>query len=217
MECFLINDVRAMTLAERDFGAGRGVRDFICLAVGSGIGGGIVMDGELHFGGEGLACEIGHQIIEPQGPLCTCGSRGCLEALASGASIAFQGMKIVRQGATTLIRDLVSNDLNRITPEVVAEAARRGDRYALEIWRREAFYLGLGLSNMVVVLNPSMIIIGGGVAEAFELFVPGIRDTLRDRVKLGHDVEGLKIVKAELRDLAGAAGAATWSRIQVGR
>jgi len=214
LDTFLINDVRAMTLAEKRFGAGKGVNNLICLAVGTGIGGGIVIDGSLYFGSEGLACEIGHQIIEPQGPRCTCGSRGCLEALASGSNIAYQAMRIVRQGAATLIRDMVKGDLNLITPEIVADAARQGDRYALEIWEREAYYLGLGLTNMVVVLNPDMIILGGGVAEAFDLLAQGIMATLRERVKLGHDLDRLQIVKSELKDLAGAIGAAAWAQVQ---
>jgi glucokinase len=211
MHTFLINDVRAMTLAEKHFGAGRGVSDLVCLAVGTGIGGGIVLGGELYFGSEGLGCEIGHQIIEPQGPRCTCGSQGCLEALASGANIAFQAMRILKQGATTLMRDMVGGDLNRITPQIVSDAARQGDRHAREIWDREAYYLGLGLANIVVVIDPEMIILGGGVAEAFDLLAEGIRDTLRERVKLGHDIEGLRIVRAELKDMAGAIGAAAWA------
>jgi glucokinase len=215
LETFLINDVRAITLAETSYGAGKNVPNLVCMAVGTGIGGGIVINGSLYFGSEGLACEIGHQIIEPQGPRCTCGSRGCLEALASGSNIAYQAMRIVRQGGATLIRDLVAGDLNLITPEIVADAARKGDPYALEIWEREAFYLGLGLTNMVVVLDPDMIILGGGVAEAFDLVSGGIMKTLRERVKLGHDLERLQLVKGELRDLAGAVGAAAWARMRM--
>jgi glucokinase len=217
LDTFLINDVRAMTLAEMSFGAGRGVKNLVCMAVGTGVGGGIVLDGNLYFGSEGLACEIGHQIIEPQGPRCTCGSRGCLEALASGANIAFQAMRIIKQGATTVMRDMVNNDLNLVTPHVVADAARQGDRHAREIWDREAYYLGLGFTNIVVVLDPDMIILGGGVAEAFDLIVEGIKNTLRERVKLGHDIDRLRIVKSGLKDLAGAVGAATWARLRVER
>ena len=217
IETFLINDVRAITLAEMLFGAGRGVQNLICMAVGTGVGGGIVIDGNLYFGSEGLACEIGHQIIEPQGPRCLCGSRGCLESLASGSNIAFQAMRMIKQGAKTLMRDLVENDLNRVTPQVVADAARQGDQYARDIWEREAYYLGLGVANLVVVLNPEMLILSGGVSEAIDLLVPGIRETLRDRVKLGHDVEKLKIVRGELEDLAGAFGAAAWAQQKLGR
>jgi glucokinase len=215
LQTFLINDVRAMTLAEWSHGAGVGVKNLICIAVGTGIGGGIILDGKLYFGSEGLACEIGHQTIEPDGPRCTCGSHGCLEALASGANIAFQAIRIVKQGATTIIRDLADNDLNRITPMVVAEAARRGDQMAREIWEREAYYLGLGLANLVVIFNPEMIILGGGIAEAADLFMDGIHKTLKDRVRLGHDLKRIKIVRSKLKNLSGAIGAAAWAQLKV--
>jgi glucokinase len=181
----------------------------------TGIGGGIILDEKLFFGSEGLAGEIGHQTIEPDGPRCTCGNHGCLEALASGANIAFQAIRIVKQGATTTIRDLVENDLNRITPKIVAEAARLGDQIAREIWEREAYYLGLGLANLVVIFNPEMIILGGGIAEASDLLMEGILKTLKERVRLGHDLKRLKIVPCKLKNLSGAIGAAAWAQLQV--
>jgi glucokinase len=208
---FLINDVRAMTLAEKTFGAGKGVKNLICLAVGTGIGGGIIIDDKLYFGSEGFAGELGHQVVEVRGPDCTCRNYGCLEALASGSNIAYQAIKIVRQGATTLIRDLVNNDLNKITPQVVAEAARQGDTFAKDIWEREAFYLGTGIANLVLIFNPEMIILGGGVAEAFDLLIGGIRKTLKRRIHLGPDLKKLRIVRSKLKGLSGAIGAATWA------
>jgi glucokinase len=211
---FLINDVRAMTLAEKTFGAGKGVKNLLCLAVGTGLGGGIVIEDKLYFGSEGFAGELGHQVVEAQGPDCTCGNYGCLEALASGANVAYQAIRIVKQGATTLMRDLVENDLNRITPEVVAEAARQGDALAKDIWEREAFYLGTGIANLVLIFNPEMIILGGGVAEAFDLIIGGIKKTLERRIHLGADLKKLKIVRSELKDLSGAVGAATWAMIR---
>ena len=211
---FLINDVRAMTLAEKTFGAGRGVKNLLCLAVGTGLGGGIIIDDKLYFGSEGFAGELGHQVVEVRGPDCTCGNYGCLEALASGSNIAYQAIRIVKQGATTLIRDLVNNDLNRITPQVVAEAARQGDAFAKEIWEREAFYLGTGIANLVLIFNPEMIILGGGVAEAFDLLIGGIRKILKRRIHLGPDLRRLKIVRSKLKGLSGAVGAATWAMIR---
>ena len=211
---FLINDVRAMTLAEKTFGAGKGVKNLLCLAVGTGIGGGIIIDDKLYFGSEGFAGELGHQVVEVSGPDCTCRNYGCLEALASGSNIAFQAMRIVKQGATTLIRDLVDNDLNQITPQIVAEAARQGDIHAKEIWEREAFYLGTGIANLVLIFNPEMIILGGGVAEAFDLLIGGIRKTLKRRIHLGPDLKRLRIVRSKLKGLSGAVGAATWAMIR---
>jgi glucokinase len=209
--CHLINDVRAMTLAEKTVGAGVGVGNLVCMAIGTGIGGGIVVNDALLFGAEGFAGEIGHQQVDPQGPKCTCGNYGCLEAVASGAAIVFQAIRMVVQGATTAIRDLAESDLNRITPEVVAEAARQGDLVALDIWGREAFYLGVGIANLVTILNPEMVILGGGVAGAFDLLIDRIRDTLRSRIHLGPDPQGLKIVRSQLGDASGAIGAALWA------
>ncbi|HEB30399.1 MAG TPA: ROK family protein [Spirochaetes bacterium] len=214
-EIFLINDVRAMTLAEKTYGAGKGVKNLMCLAVGTGIGGGIILNDRLFFGSEGFAGELGHQTVEPRGPRCTCGNNGCLEALASGSNIAFQAMRLVKQGATTRIRDLAGNDLNKITPDIVAEAARQGDPFALEIWEREAFYLGVGIANLIVIFNPEMIILGGGISEAFDLLVEGIRKTLKERIHLGPDPDKLKIVKSELKNLSGAVGAATWAMLNM--
>lgn len=216
-QSFLINDVRAITLGEKTFGAGRGVKNLICIALGTGIGGGIVIDGKLYFGKEGFAGEIGHQTIELYGPKCGCGNYGCLEALASGPNLTSQAIRLVKQGATTIMRDLVDNDLNKISPEVVAEAARRGDSIAKEIWGKEAFYLGTGIANLLVILNPEMIIIGGGIAKAADLLLEGIRQILHRRVYMGPDVDKLKIVRGELQDKAGAVGAATWAMLNLSK
>ena len=209
---FLINDVRAMTLAEKTLGAGVGVKNLVCVAIGTGIGGGVVIHDALCFGGEGFAGEIGHQLVEPQGPKCTCGNYGCLEAVASGASIVSNAIRMVKQGATTTIRDLAGNDVNLITAEMVAQAAYGGDAVAKEIWDKEAFYLGVGITNLIMILNPEMIILGGGVAKAFDLLIEGIRGTVSSRIHLGPDVDSLKIVVCRLGDFSGAIGAALWAK-----
>ncbi len=214
---FLINDVRAMTLGEKTFGAGKGVKNLICIALGTGIGGGIVIDGKLYFGKEGFAGEIGHQTIELHGPKCGCGNYGCLEALASGSNLTSQAIRLVKQGATTIIRDLADNDLNKISPEVIAEAARRGDSIAKEILEKEVHYLGAGIANLLVILNPEMIIFGGGIAAAGDLLFDGIRKILCQRVHMGPNVNALKIVKGELQNKAGAIGAATWAMLNLSK
>ncbi|MBE0479246.1 ROK family protein [Candidatus Aerophobetes bacterium] len=212
---FLINDVRAITLAEKTFGAGRKVKNLVCIALGTGIGGGIVIDGKLHFGSKGFAGEIGHQTISMDGPKCGCGNYGCFEALASGSNIASQAIRFIKQGRSTMIRDLVEGDLNRITPEVVAKAARQGDEVAREIWEKEACYVGIGIANLVVSLDPEMVIIGGGIAKAADLLFEGIKKELSRRVYVDPDVSRLKIVKSEFGDIAGAVGAATWAMMNV--
>ena len=126
----MINDVRSITLGEWKFGAGKGVTSMICFAVGTGIGGGVVVNNNLVMGINGTAGELSHTMIDLDSLQCGCGNHGCLEAYASGPAIAAMGIKAVKQGRTTLIVEMVAYDLNKITPQVVAEAANRGDLIA---------------------------------------------------------------------------------------
>ncbi len=214
---YLINDVRAMTLAEKTVGAGQGIKNLVCIAIGTGIGGGIILHDQLYFGDEGFAGEIGHQVINFNGPKCTCGNYGCLEAYASGAHIILEAIRMVKQGATTIIRDLADNDLNKITPKIVALAARKGDEIAKEIWENESFYLGVGLANLVHILNPEMIIVGGGIAEGSDILIDGIRTAVCERLHLGACTDHLQIVQCKLGDIAGAVGAALWSKYSINK
>ena len=132
----LINDVRAITLGEWAYGAGKGLNTVICYAIGTGIGGGLVINGQLHLGIGGTAGEFGHTVVEPDGLLCSCGGRGCLELYTSGPAIAAMGAKAVMHGHTTMIEQLVGHDLNRITVEVVAQAAKAGDRIGCETFEQ---------------------------------------------------------------------------------
>lgn len=208
---FLLNDVRAFTLGEKTYGAGRYVDNMVCLAIGTGIGGGIVINGQLYLGLGGTAGEVGHQIIDMHGPPCGCGSRGCLEAFASGPAIATMAVRAIKQGFTTLIGELVDYDLNRITPEVICQAAEQGDSVAIEIFERAGFYLGVGIANLITVLSPQMVVVGGGVAQAGELLFDPIRRTVAERVHVT-PLEKVKIVPAELGRVAGVVGAAVWAR-----
>jgi glucokinase len=160
---FLINDVRAITLAEKLFGAGRTVSSMVMAAIGTGIGGGVVIDNELIFGKDGSAGEFGHINVEPDGILCGCGSRGCLECYASGPAIAGFALRALVQQNSTLIRDLVQGDYNKVTAAVVAKAAEQGDRIAQEILSTAGRYIGRAMAIVSVVMNPEMVVIGGGV------------------------------------------------------
>jgi putative hydrolase of the HAD superfamily len=142
----LLNDARAITLGEWKFGAGRGVDTLACFAIGTGIGSGLVINGTLHLGIGGTAGELGHQTIDFNGPLCGCGNHGCLEAYASGPAIAAMGIKAVIQGQTTTIGALVDHDLNRITSQVVSQAASQGDRVAIDIYAQAGEYIGIAAS-----------------------------------------------------------------------
>jgi glucokinase len=185
----LINDARAFTLAELEVGAGRGCRTMVGLTIGTGIGGGVVVDGRLLLGMNGTIGELGHQAIVPDGPPCGCGSHGCLEALAAGPAIA--------------------RAAGKTTPEEVVEAARAGDRRALEVLEQAGTYLGIGIANVVLTIGPERVVVGGGVAEAGDLILEPARRELGRRVTM-MPLDRIAVIPAELGTHAGAIGAALW-------
>jgi glucokinase len=207
----LLNDVRAITYGEWRFGAGQGVDTMACFAIGTGVGGGLVINGKLHLGIGGTAGELGHQTVEPNGALCGCGNRGCLEAYSSGPAIAAMGMKAVSQGLTTIIAELIENDLNRITPKVIYQAAIDGDRIAQEIFQQAGIYLGIAISNTLVSVGPRKVVIAGGVSQAGDLLLKPIRKTVKERVFV-MPADQVEIVMARLGNDAGVIGVAAWSR-----
>jgi glucokinase len=210
---FLLNDVRSMTLGEWKFGAGQGVDTIACFAIGTGIGGGLVINGKLHLGIGGTGGELGHQIIDFNGPPCGCGSHGCLEAFASGPAIAAMGVKAVMQGLTTGIGDLVDYDLNKITPKIIYQAAIEGDAIAHDIFEKAGFYIGIAVANVMVTIGPRKVVIGGGVAQAGTLLLDPIRRTAYERVFV-MPKEQVEIVPAALGPYAGLVGVALWAREQ---
>jgi glucokinase len=186
----IVNDCRAFTLAETRLGAAVGCSTVICLALGTGIGGGVVVDGRLHTGPHGRAGEIGHQIVVVDGPPCGCGNRGCVEAVANVAALT----------AAAGLDDA----------EEVFSAARRGDERARSAIREIAGHLAVGIANMLTVLVPERVVIGGGVADAGDLLFEPLREEVRRRCVL-IPPEWYEIVPAELGPYAGAIGAALWA------
>ena len=183
----LINDARAFGLAELRLGAGRGAASLVGLTLGTGVGGVIAIDGHVHLGHDGTAGEVGHQTIDPDGPMCGCGNRGCLEAFTRA--------------------DRIAAACGTDTAEAAVAAARTGDRRALEGLAEIGRYLGIGIANMVVVLSPDRVVIGGGIAAAGDLLLAPIRDELRRRVQTT-SLDEVELVTAELGTWAGAIGAA---------
>jgi len=208
----LLNDVRAITNGEWRFGAGLGVDTVAVFAIGTGIGGGLVINGQLHLGIGGTGGELGHTVIDFNGPRCGCGNYGCVEAYASGPAIAAMGMKAVAQGLTTQIGELCNYDLNRITPELIARAAEAGDEIARDIYEKAGFYIGIAAANVCASIGPRRIIIGGGVAQAGELLLDPIRRTIRERVHI-MPVEQVEVVSSQLGDNAGVIGVACWAAL----
>ena len=188
----LINDARAFTLAEGTIGAGHGSSTLVCITLGTGIGGGIMFDGVLYTGPLGVAGEIAHQTVLPDGPLCGCGNRGCAEALAKADAIA------ARAG--------------RATVEEVYAGVEAGEPACVEAVEFAAYYLGIALANAVVMLGPDRIVIGGGITQAGDVVLNPIRNAVRTRVTLV-PTDAIKVVPAALGSRAGAVGAALAARI----
>lgn len=207
----LINDVRAITLGEWTFGAGRGADTMACLAIGTGIGGGVVVNGQFHLGIGGTAGEFGHHVVEVDGLPCGCGGRGCLELYASGPAIAAMGVKEVMHGHTTRIGELVNHDLNRIDAGVVVQAALEGDPVAQGILQRVGRYLGIAVGNILGVISPQRVIFGGGVSSAGDLLLKPIVQTVNERVHV-IPLQKVQFVMAELGINGGLVGAALWAR-----
>lgn len=206
----ILNDVRAITYGEWKFGAGKGADTMVCFAVGTGVGGGSVINGKLHLGIGGTAGELGHMVIDLNGAKCGCGNHGCLETYASGPAITAAGLRAVTQGMTTKIGELVGYDLNKITPEIIARAANMGDEIAHEIYNQAGYALGIGIGNILVSICPRKVVIGGGVAAAGELLLEPARRAVRE---YGHiiPVDQVEIVPAKLGTNAGVIGTALWA------
>ncbi|MGB8212515.1 MAG: ROK family protein [Anaerolineales bacterium] len=206
----LINDARAMTFGEWKYGAGRGVETMVCFTLGTGIGGGVVVNGRMLTDADGAVGELGHQVVVADGLPCSCGGRGCLESYASGQAITAAGIRAVLLRWGTSIGKLADFDLNRISPKLIAQAAQAGDPFAQEIFAQAGLYLGIGISNVVLALHPQRVVIGGGLAQVGDLLLEPARQTLRERVHLMF-VADIEIMPAQLGIDAGLIGAASWT------
>ncbi len=173
------NDAEFGALGEWAYGAGRGEKNLAYIKVGTGIGAGLLMDGQIYRGSTGSAGEIGHITLEENGPACTCGNRGCLEALAGGRAIARKAIQAVRRGERTSLSEITP--LDSITAREVIVAARKGDRLSQCLVQEAGYYLGTAIASMVNLFNPSMVVIGGGVAQVGDLLLDPVRKTVKER------------------------------------
>jgi len=201
LPAILENDANAAAVGELWQGAAQGGRTIICVTLGTGVGGGIILDGELWRGVDGAAAEIGHMCVDPFGGVaCTCGSRGCLEVFASATAI----VRMTRE-ASPRHPDSVLHATGELTARTIFEAGLKGDELALEIFRRMGVYLGIGLANLINILNPEMIVIAGGVVNGWDLFEKHMRQEVEERA---FPLLRVKIVRAKCGDDAGLLGAA---------
>ncbi len=201
------NDALAAALGEARFGAGRGAGDVVMLAIGTGIGGGIVVDGRPYRGTAGGAGEIGHMVIDPAGPLCACGRHGCLEAMAAGPAIAARARAAVKKTTDTAILEIAGEDIAAITAETVGRAAAAGDPLAQGILEAVAEIIGVGAANIANLLNPAVIILGGGVMTGDKIILETARRVVRDTALAPN--RDASIVAAALGGDAGLLGAAS--------
>jgi glucokinase len=202
---YLLNDVRLATLGELTYGHGRQAGTMAFFAIGTGIGGGVVIDGELRLGPLGAAGELGHQTIIPDGPRCGCGNYGCLETLASGPAIIADGVRLMLSGRASELHQLAQGDPARVSPELMARAAMAGDGPVQEVLVRAATFLGIGIANVVSIIHPDLVVLGGSVAGIGPLLFDTVREVVPRRVGMfpAHDV---KIEPSLLGNQAGLLG-----------
>lgn len=198
----LENDANAAAIGENWLGAGRGVENSICVTLGTGVGGGIILDGRILRGVDGTAGEIGHICVEPLGAPCGCGSRGCVEQYSSASAIVRLTRELENQYPKTVLKNKT-----RLTARDVFEAGAAGDELALEVFRKVGFYLGIALADLINILNPEVIVIGGGAAAGWDLFIDHARDQISQRA-FERPAQRARLVRAELGDDAGILGAA---------
>jgi glucokinase len=208
------NDANAAAWGEFTFGAGEDVQDTLLVTVGTGVGGGMVFNGQLHRGAFGVAAEIGHLRVVPDGRLCGCGNRGCWEQYASGTALVRDTKEQALHGsliARTLL-DRTGGDVEAITGPLITEAAREGDSFAREQLASLGKWLGEGIASLTAVLDPAVVVIGGGVSEAGELLLGPIREHFRANLTGRHYRPELEVRIAKLGNKAGMIGAADLAR-----
>ena len=196
------NDANASALAEARFGGGRGYDYVLYMTMSTGIGGGIVANGEIYHGANDSAGEVGHQILLPDGPLCGCGKYGCLEALCSGPAIARRAQEAIANQPHTKILALADGEINSVKSEHVLQAARNGDALGMALVEETAYYMGWGIANLVNILNPEIVLLGTIAVAAGDMLLEPIRRTVTE-MAMQRPLEAVKIMPAELGDSIG--------------
>ena len=213
------NDAYCATLAELRWGAGKDVENLLMLTLGTGIGGGVAMNNKVIRGPRMLIGEIGHLTLDPNGPKCGCGNHGCFEALAARDAIVDLAVRKIQEGRETVLMEMCGGDLEKLEPKIIADAAKMGDQVALEVMERIGFWIGVGICNAIVLCDPDMVVIGGGIAAAGDVLFEPIRRTVAARSQISRGkFDPARIVPAKLKNEAGVYGAAqlVWEAIGQG-
>ncbi len=177
----LDNDANAAAWGTYILETKRKVKNLLCITLGTGVGGGLIINGKIYHGASGSAGEIGHITLNPQGQRCRCGNYGCLETYIGSAYIVKKAVKEIRKGERSLIKKLAGGNLQSITSQTIQAAALKGDKLARRIWQEAGEYLGIALSGVINLLNPGVIVFGGGVARAEELIFKPMKKEIRKR------------------------------------
>ena len=211
------NDATLAALGEYRYGGGENARTLVYITISTGIGGGMVFDGRPVAGAYGMAGELGHMCIDRRGPRCKCGNVGCLEAFASGTAIADSARKRIEEGASSTLADMVSGDLSRISAEAVFEAAARGDTTAREVLDDAGQALGAGMVNILHLLNPDLIVVGGGVSQNWDYLQPMVESYIQAHAMKHVLDRGFKLRVSSLGDDNGLLGAAAlvWQSVSL--
>jgi len=206
---YLDNDANMAGLAEWQFGAGKGHQDLVYLTISTGIGGGVITNGCLLQGFHGMGAELGHIIIDPEGPLCGCGRRGHIESFSSGPSIARYVAEQLAAGQKSSLQSEAT-----LSAAHIAEAAGAGDALAISAFQRAGYYLGIAVANFLAIFDPSILIFGGGVSQVGDLLFKPFEESLRKHTFHPHYLDNLVITKAALGDDAGLLGALALARMK---
>ncbi|HBI22703.1 MAG TPA: hypothetical protein DDX84_00455, partial [Nitrospiraceae bacterium] len=201
------NDANSAAFGEKWRGAGRRVNSLVCLTMGTGIGGGIILNGEVWRGAHGMSGEIGHITVNPEGPKCNCGNYGCLESYSSATGMVRSAIGSIKKGTRTILLRLTTGEIKKIDAKLIHEAAIKGDRLSLNILKEAGMYLGIAIANLMNILNPDMIVLTGAVTGSWDFFMPAAQLEVRKRA-LKTIVGRTRIVKGKLRGTAGIVGAA---------
>lgn len=213
-ECFsrpvvMGNDANLAALGEWKYGAGKGHHNLVYLTVSTGIGGGVIVNDQMLLGTRGLAAELGHITVVPDGPMCGCGQKGHLEALASGPAIARWVVEEIHHGESSLL-----SNTDPVTTKQVADAAATGDKLAIRALNRAGHFIGVALADILHIFNPTIIIVGGGVSRSGEYLFTPMRAAMREHVMDSHYLENLTLTQAALGDDTGLLGALALARHQ---
>lgn len=208
MHFFIDDSVRCMTIAEKHYGAAKSYDNFLFVGLGKGIGLGIYVNGKIYRGSNGLAGELGHITVSEDGPICNCGNRGCLEAIASSSGIVKRAVEGINNGIVTSLSSINNGDYSALTVEEIAGAAKSGDKFAYSIINRTGVYIGIAIATALNLFGTELVVLGGGISMSGDIMLDAIKRTVQMRA-LEVVSKKVLIIRSELNEYSAAWGAAT--------